>query len=351
MDSKVLKNAQRKVENIKKSDYSIYDSIDIGDPNLWLTREELVAILNQKLKGMSLANFALKTRSKEAKKLVCEALGFPTPNSFKRVKPSFPCLQFDIYVQKRNNLQVYNEALAAHRKYVLIRVDKNSIISEVKIPLGSEVIFWDRTGKLTKKYQATFGGDHLQTSLLIKKDTSSLSLLATNEIIDLSSKSPTEDPKNKELYSAVSLFERLKTLIGTEFEAPKIDQERKRGDKLHSLVCKVLGYEQFSDLGKYPDLKHQLLELKMQTSPTIDLGVALPNSQSALDLEKVNGNQITHRDIRYGIFYGEINDTKVKIRSLLLTNGEKFFESFNRCGGIVVNKKKQLTIPKNYFSE
>ena len=39
-----------------------------------------------------------------------------------------------------------------------------------------------------------------------------------------------------------------------------------------------LGYSRYEDKGQFPDIRHQLLEVKLQTSPTIDLGLVLPSS-------------------------------------------------------------------------
>ena len=44
-----LRDAIRKVKNIEKRNLSIYDKIEIGDHELWLTSQELSAILNEKL--------------------------------------------------------------------------------------------------------------------------------------------------------------------------------------------------------------------------------------------------------------------------------------------------------------
>ena len=51
--------------------------------------------------------------------------------------------------------------------------------------------------------------------------------------------------------------------------------------KLHSLACSALGYSNYKDDGKFPDIKHQLIEVKLQTSPTIDLGLFLPTNEEA----------------------------------------------------------------------
>ncbi|MEO0585206.1 MAG: restriction endonuclease, partial [Bacteroidota bacterium] len=61
-----LINATKKIDNIKKSNLTIYDMIEIGDNDYWLTSSELQAILEQKLVGFN-TDFPIKTRSKVVK--------------------------------------------------------------------------------------------------------------------------------------------------------------------------------------------------------------------------------------------------------------------------------------------
>ena len=89
---------QRYIEAISNSGLSIYDSIDIGDPELWIPTSELEEILNLALKGVSLAGLPLRTRSKVVKGYVCQALGYPVPSSFRKTQPRFPGQFFDIFI-------------------------------------------------------------------------------------------------------------------------------------------------------------------------------------------------------------------------------------------------------------
>src|SRR5436305_9827150 len=118
----------RFVKAISESGLSIYDRIEVGDPELWIPAPELQALLDNALRGESLAGLALRTRSKVVKTLVCKALGYPVPTSFKKTKPRFPGQLFDTYSQKANNLQVWNEEIAATRRYVLIQVSEGDVI-------------------------------------------------------------------------------------------------------------------------------------------------------------------------------------------------------------------------------
>ena len=116
------KIVQQYVKAIQKRGLSIYDSIEIGDLELWIPTPELEELLDAAMRGIALAGLPLRTRSKVVKGHVCRALGYPVPSSFRKTQPRFPGQFFDTYVQKSNNLQVWNEELSPTRRYVLIRV-------------------------------------------------------------------------------------------------------------------------------------------------------------------------------------------------------------------------------------
>src|SRR5438270_10081006 len=111
------------VSAIQASGLTIYDSLQ-NQLGLFLNDEDLERILNKALHGL-LLNQAPRTRSKVAKSKICEALGYPIPSSFKKTQPRFPGQNFDTYVQKSNNLQIWNEEVSPSRRYVLIRVNGN----------------------------------------------------------------------------------------------------------------------------------------------------------------------------------------------------------------------------------
>jgi hypothetical protein len=342
--------AFEKVENIKKSDLSIYDPIEVGDLNLWLTSQELETVLNAKLVGVSLAGLALRTRSKRVKEIVCDALGYKRPKSFKKSQPRFPGQAFDIYTQKSNNLQVWNEDLDPSRRYILIRVDQDSTIVKVKVVAGNDLAPLDTTGKLTQKYQARLNDLDHEYELVNDVDTEYVTKLYGKDILSLSPDlEPTDTPINGQVIPISDLYTKLKNIVGRSFVDPGADQERNRGAELHKLVCKALGYNSYKDNGQFPDIRHQLLEIKLQTSPTIDLGLVSPDSDLKLDLEKINNIAIRHKDVRYAIFYGKIENGIVTITNLILTNGEHFFGRLPKFEGKGLNKKIQIPLPKNFF--
>lgn len=344
-----LASGLKKVSNISCSDLTIYDQIPTGDTHYWLTSEELSAVLNDRLTGVSFEGLAIRTRSKVAKELVCETLGYPVPRSFAKCQPRFTGQMFDTYVQKSNNLQVWNEELDVERRYVIIRTDENDIITKVKVISGSDLAALDTTGTLTQKFQARLTLSNHQMELISQFDTLNVQNTLALSPIDLSFDSPVSQPVCGNILSISECFRRLSNIVGRSFPDAGRIQERNRGAALHALVCEALGYSDYRDNGQFPDVKHQLLEVKLQTSPTIDLGLVCPDSQAFLDIEQVGFQQIKHCDVRYAIFYGHIDNGLVNITNLYLTTGEDFFSRFEQFGGKVLNKKIQIPLPRNFF--
>jgi hypothetical protein len=337
------------VEAIHRSGLTIYDPIPVGHPDLWIPARELETLLNAGLRGVSLAELPLRTRSKVAKQLVCRVLGYPVPTSFRKTQPRFPGQLFDTYVQKANNLQVWNEALSSERRYVLIRPSEDDVVYRVKVVNGDRLAELDKTGKLTQKYQATCIRRTNPTELITDADTNLLATLVAPDTIRSLDATPVTYPLAGELLPIRVIFDRLRTLIGATFADAGVDQERNRGAALHRLVCSALGYHTYQDDGQFPDIKHQLIEVKLQTSPTIDLGLVTPDSTSLLDMPMVAGKQLRHCDVRYAVFYGHIEGGRVDITHLFLTTGEGFFTRFQQFQGNVLNRKQQIHLPGGFF--
>jgi len=347
--AKKNKIIQQYIKAIQKSGLSIYDTIEIGDPELWIPTPELEKLLDAAMKGISLADLPLRTRSKVVKEHVCRALGYPVPPSFKKTQPRFPGQLFDTYVQKSNNLQIWNEELSPTRRYVLIRVSEGDVITKVKVVTGDTLAFLDTTGALTQKYQARLIHGEDKAELVVEEDTRLLRTFV-REGLDLSAvASPVNHPQAGQLMPIREIFDRLQSLIGKRLADIGYDQERNRGASLHRLICQNLGYADYKDDGQFPDIRHQLLEVKLQTSPTIDLGLVCPDSNEKLDVPKIEGQQIRHCDVRYALFYALTDGENVTLTHLFLVTGEQFFTRFPKFQGKVLNKKLQIPLPADFF--
>ncbi|MBF0587004.1 restriction endonuclease [Prosthecochloris sp. N3] len=340
---------QRYIKAIQKSGLSIYDSIEVGDPELWIPTPELEKLLDAAMKGISLTGLPLRTRSKVVKEHVCRALGYPVPASFRKTQPRFPGQFFDTYVQKSNNLQVWNEDLLPTRRYVLIRVNDVDVITKVKVVTGETLALLDTTGTLTQKYQARLVPGEATAELIVEEDTRLLRTFVRAGL-DLSAvASPVSHPQAGQLMPIREIFDQLQLLLGTRFADIGYDQERNRGASLHRLICQNLGYADYRDDGQFPDIRHQLLEVKLQTSPTIDLGLVCPDSDEKLDVPKIEGHQIRHCDVRYALFYALTDGENVTLTHFFLVTGEQFFTRFPQFQGRVLNKKLQIPLPADFF--
>jgi len=337
------------VEAIRRSGMSIYDPIEIGDPELWIPTSELEVLLDMALRGISLSGLPLRTRSKVVKQHVCRALGYPVPSRFRHTRPRFPGQCFDTYIQKSNNLQVWNEDLAPTRRYVIIRVGEEDKITKVKVVTGDTLAVLNTTGTLTQKYQARLIPSELHSELISGEDTDKLRPFVRPGVKVAMGVSPVDHPRSSQLIPVGEIYERLRLLVGRQFTDTGSDQERNRGAALHQLVCQYLGYNNYQDDGQFPDIRNQLLEVKLQTSPTIDLGLVCPDSEGVLDVPRIGGQQIRHCDVRYALFYATTDGEYVTITHFFLTTGEKFFERFPQFQGKVLNKKLQISLPSNFF--
>lgn len=335
---------------IAASGKDIYERIEIGDPDYWIPSHDIETLLNEGMRGLSLAGLPLRTRSKVVKTAVCSALGYPVPASFKKTQPRFFGQQLDTYAQKALNLQIWNEELSPIRRYAIIQVLDDDTVGKVRVVNGQQLAILDRTGTITTKYQARLDLGTESLELVTPYDTDAIKRHVTVNLSFAPTTSPVQEPRSGELRPIAEIFDRLSPLVGKTFVDPGMDQERNRGAALHSLVCKALGYSRHEDTGQFPDIKHQLLEVKLQSSPTIDLGLVEPSSEEPLDVQKVADTQPRHCDTRYAMFYAVTDGKMVTLTHLFVTTGEKFFTRFRKFGGKVINGKIQIPLPRDFFA-
>ena len=99
------------------------------------------------------------------------------------------------------------------------------------------------------------------------------------------------------------------------------------------------------DTGSFPDVVEQLLEVKLQTAATIDLGLVSPSDTTPLEF--LPG--VRHCDVRYAVYYGTIIGREVLLEHLVLIRGADFFSYFQRFEGRVLNAKLQIPLPRDFF--
>lgn len=336
------------VNNIKDSGLTIHSPITIGDPNLWIPDEYLEQLLNISMCGQNV-EYPLRTRSKIIKQWICEALGYPIEKTFPKHQPRFTGQNFDVYTQKSNNLQIWNEEITPQRRYVIVGIDENEVIYKVKVINGIELVGLDKTGKITTKFQAHFTNSGGNCELISNSDTNTLlPYLSQENFLPSNGISPIDYPSIQQILPIREIYNRLSKLIGKSFSDPGVTQERNRGAGLHNLVCNALGYSSYADDGKFPDVKNQILEVKLQTSPTIDLGIVCPNSEEGIGFS-IGSTPIQHNDTRYAVFYAQTDNNHVIITNVVITTGKDFFSRFQQFQGNVQNGKIQMILPNNFF--
>ena len=333
-------------QNISCSGLTIYDPISANDPGLFIPKDDLEFILRDSMSGLSLKGLPLRTRSKVVKQEICKALGYPIPTSFKKVQPRFYGQNFDVYTQKSMNVQIWNEDIDLTRRYVFLQADDTDTIVNVRVITGVELIELDHTGTLTQKFQARM--QSYNKNICSPRDSFTVDRWsATTASTNLSLVNPNNYPQRDQLLRITEIYARLLPMVGKSISYLNATQERIRGAELHSMICEHLGYSHFEDDGTYPDVANQLLEIKLQTSPTIDLGLHSPEDGEAI--VSIGGTTFYSEDIRYAIFDGAVQGNRVVLENLYLVTGEDFPEYFPLFQGKGPNKKLQITLPSNFF--
>lgn len=199
---------------IRRSRRTIYDPVDV-DSDLWIPTHELEVILNAALQGTHVGDLPLRTRSKVAKELVCKALGYPAPDQFRRTRPQFPGQQLDIYVQKTDNLQIWNDDIAPTRRYAIVRLNRSNVVDRVRVATGSTIAALDTTGTLTKKHQATLVVGNNRTELIPDADTSRLQPYLGTRHVRSNLRSPIAEPQAGAVMPIRLLYDLLAGTLGS----------------------------------------------------------------------------------------------------------------------------------------
>lgn len=135
----------------------------------------------------------------------------------------------------------------------------------------------------------------------------------------------------------------LKNLIGTKLDAMPT---KNRGQALELKVSQLLGYKPSDQellAGGYPDIRNQMLEVKVQDSPTVDLGKYSPQFEEELP----SYPKFTTLSVRYLIALTDKDSGIVK--GAVLCPGEHLGEHFTYVGD--KSFKCQRSIPMSFFEQ
>lgn len=173
---------------------------------------------------------------------------------------------------------------------------------------------------------------------LFYDDTHNMSCFTTNNIVK-----PTDNisavPKSGSIVSLSTLRDKV---VNSLLDLTLANADTKtRGQLLERIVANLLGYKVENTLvGGYPDIPNQLLEVKVQDSPTVDLGKYSPTNPVVINKEL----NLTTEDVRYLI---ALTDEQGKIKGIVLCPGSKLGESFTFVSN--TNYKCQRSIPMEFF--
>jgi len=265
------------------------------------------------------------------------------------------------------NLQVWNRIPAAETllikyesgeslkcddvRFVLVRIDA------IKNKIDSIFIL---TPKYIEEKFGKFGKPTVKQQLLISKkvreeiyerddkimsfaDSKRLTYFIRHDYLPPKS-NMVEEPDVSNLFS-ISLLKKIvaERLIGFKLDAAAT---KNRGQALEKKVLELLGYHvKEKDLlyGAYPDVRNQLLEVKVQDSPTVDLGKYSPEKEEVI----IEEPKLTTFDVRYLIAL--TNPKTEVIEGIILTPGEKLGELFSYVS--TESYKCQRAIPMSFFTK
>jgi len=256
------------------------------------------------------------------------------------------------YPNSRSVLVRYNNGESIRCKdirLIFIKIDVEKEVINAIIILTPEYIEnkFGKFGKPTIKHQLLILPK--QREAIIKSTDSILSFPDTKNLTYRIRHTYKTTPANmlcepdfQDLFSIKLLTEMVaKKLIGKKLEA---SDTKNRGQALERLVLQLLGYSDDnlqSLAGGYPDIPNQLLEVKVQDSPTVDLGRYSPETDEIV----MENSNVTTGDIRYLIAL--TNPQTNVIEGIVLAPGERLGEVFTYVSD--TSFKCQRSIPMSFF--
>ena len=303
--------------------------------------------------------YLLKTYTPEA------SVDFQIVPPKKKGVPSFLREYIDTYIVTTGasyNLQVWNRnpnsksvqvdlrngevLLASDVRFVLGKINSNNIIESIIImtPEYLEQKFGN-FGKPTIKQQMIISEKKREEIIrkwsLVVDDISLPSGAIDVTCEKISDTASIKDDPEK-VYPISYIDKRITdTLVGQKLDISL--STKQRGQQLERLVAYQLGYKQMQDMldGGYPDIRNQMLEVKVQDSPTIDLGKYSPQFE-----EEIHSN-FTTRTVRYLIALTDaLNGT---IDGIVLVPGEELGRNFTYVSD--KSFKCQRSIPMSFFDK
>ena len=279
--------------------------------------------------------------------------------------PSFLREYVDTYIVTTGvsyNLQVWNRnpnstsvqvdlkggdcLLASDVRFILGKISEDGTIESIVImsPDYIEKTF-GKFGKPTVKQQLIISNkkrdEIIKNRSLVVDDISLPEEVIDKDCKDISAESSIKDDPDKVLPLSFIDEKITDSLIGETLDVSL--STKQRGQQLERLVAYMLGYRKQQEMleGGYPDIRNQMLEVKVQDSPTIDLGRYSPQFE-----ENINA-RFTTRTIRYLIAL--TNAMNGSIDGVVLVPGEELGKNFTYVAE--ESFKCQRSIPMTFFEK
>jgi hypothetical protein len=279
--------------------------------------------------------------------------------------PSFLREYIDTYIVTSGvnyNLQVWNRnpnsssvqvdlkngetLLASDVRFVLGKINVDEIIESIVIMTPGYIENrFGKFGKPTVKQQLIISNKKREE--ILKKH--SMIVADTNisvDLLDTENNTVVGDVNIKDEPERVLPIETINQQVTEKLLGEKLDislSTKQRGQQLERMVAYQLGYKRLHEglEGGYPDIRNQMLEVKVQDSPTIDLGRYSPQFE-----EQIN-EEFTTRTIRYLIALTDASNGKID--GVVLCPGDELGKHFT----YVAEKsfKCQRNIPMSFFDE
>ncbi|WP_318468592.1 nuclease [Photobacterium leiognathi] len=264
------------------------------------------------------------------------------------------------------NLQVWNrnpasdsvqveyangETLSANEvRFITVKVNPETHIIESVLVLTPDYIVenFGKFGKPTIKSQMIISNRARQNVIAMPNSTlfyaSEKAVGNQNNISNLSSFSIKDEPTESSLLPIEAILNVVVSdVVGKVTISPTLST-KERGQELERLIATKLGYsiseEDLMD-GGYPDIRNQALEIKVQDSPTVDLGKYTPEFEE--NVPSCPG--FTTGDIRYLIAL--TNGTTGLVEGVVLCEGNKLGSHFTYIAS--ESYKCQRGIPMAFF--
>lgn len=236
-------------------------------------------------------------------------------------------------------------------RFILVRIDitKNIISSIIILTPDYIEKRFGKFGKPTIKHQLLISNKvrkniyESNNKILVFPDSKKLTYFIRHDYNPPKAGMVTE-PDIKNLFS-ITLIKKIvaEKLIGFKLGAAAT---KNRGQALEKKVLELLGYEAKENellYGAFPDIRNQLLEVKVQDTQTVDLGKFSPEKEEIVIAE----SNLTTFDVRYLI---ALTNPKTEIiEGIILSPGEKLGELFSYVSN--ESYKCQRSIPMTFFDK